>query len=89
MAKHRRLVDEYQFPGFVPQAGIKGKFGDPGARVVQLKRRSKKQYAGFAGLPERVFTIERFGMSGICRVERAVFFLRLKSGGLIAGNADR
>jgi hypothetical protein len=42
MGKHRQLVDEYRFPGFIPQARIKGKFGDPAARVIFLKRRSKK-----------------------------------------------
>jgi len=48
MRKKRRLLDEYQFPGFHPKAGIQGVFGDPKARVIHLKRTQKKQYVGVA-----------------------------------------
>src|SRR3989338_9222550 len=41
MRKKRRLLDEYQFPGFRPKAGIQGIFGDPKARVIRLKRTQK------------------------------------------------
>lgn len=46
MGKKRKLLDEYQFPGFGPKAEIKGIFGDSKARVIQLKRTQKKRYAG-------------------------------------------
>ena len=40
--KHpRRLLDAYRFPGFRPQATIKGVFGDPKARVISLVRQKK------------------------------------------------
>ncbi len=41
-------MDEYRFPGFRPVAKIKGKFGDPKARIITLKRRQKKQYVAIA-----------------------------------------
>lgn len=46
--RHRRLWDEYRFPGFRPSSTVKGVFGDPVARVITLNRRSKKQHAGAA-----------------------------------------
>ena len=65
MKEHRRLVDEYAFPGFVPQAWVKGKFGDPTARVIVLKRRSKKRRAGVVAPFTRAFTIGRNASSVI------------------------
>jgi hypothetical protein len=44
----RRLLDTYAFPGFRPQAAVKGVFGDPKARIVTLHRRAKKRAAGAA-----------------------------------------
>jgi hypothetical protein len=51
MAKLKRLVDLYRFPGFVPQPKIRGIFGDPGAVVLTLQRRRKKRAAGPAAKP--------------------------------------
>ena len=45
MAKFKQLLDLYRFPGFVPQPGIRGIFGDPRAVVVTLRRRRKKRSA--------------------------------------------
>jgi hypothetical protein len=45
MGKKRRLLDEYQFPGFRPQSEIQGIFGDPRARVIRLKKTQKKRFA--------------------------------------------
>jgi hypothetical protein len=36
-------LDEYRFPGFRPAVKIKGKFGDPKAWIITLKRCQKKQ----------------------------------------------
>ncbi len=36
MPKKQKLLDEYQFPGFRPKSKIKGIFGDPYARIIQL-----------------------------------------------------
>jgi len=39
--RQRRLLDAYRFPGYHPQATVKGVFGDFKARVVRLVRRGK------------------------------------------------
>lgn len=58
MIKKRQLLDEYRFPGYSPQAEIKGVFGDSKARVIKLKRTQKKLYAGVAaGLIIVIMTI--------------------------------
>ena len=41
--RSRRLWDTYSFPGFRPEQTVRGVFGDPKARVIALKRRSKKR----------------------------------------------
>ena len=48
MKKTKRLLDEYRFPGFRPIAKIKGKFGDPKARIISLERCQKKLYVVIA-----------------------------------------
>ena len=48
MKKIKKLLDEYCFPGFRPKAGVKGKFGDNKARIIQLARRQKKRTAAVA-----------------------------------------
>jgi len=73
MTKIRRLLDEYQFPGFRPRATIKGIFGDPKARVIQLERRQKKLNAGVVELFVKVFTIARFAGSKIYHVGKQEF----------------
>src|ERR1700746_659778 len=47
--RRRRLWDAYCFPGFRPERTVRGIFGDPKARVITLKRRSKKRLAAGAG----------------------------------------
>ena len=51
MGKLKRLQDVYRFPGFVPQAGVRGVFGDPWAVVITLRRRRKKRAAVCANEP--------------------------------------
>ena len=45
MAKIKRLLDIYRFPGFVPFSSLKGVFGDHRAIVIGLRRRQKKRCA--------------------------------------------
>ena len=45
MAKLKRLLDIYRFPGFVPRPKVHGLFGDPLAVVISLRRRRKKRAA--------------------------------------------
>ena len=40
--RKRRLWDAYAFPGFRPEGTVGGIFGDPKARIIRLRRRSKK-----------------------------------------------
>src|SRR6476661_1036374 len=44
--RRRRLWDTYSFAGFRAQPTVRGIFGDPKARVITLRRRSKKRRAG-------------------------------------------
>jgi hypothetical protein len=41
----RRLWDAYAFPDFRPEGTVRGIFGDPKARIIRLRRRSKKRGA--------------------------------------------
>jgi len=43
--RKRRLWDAFAFPGFRPEGTVRGIFGDPKARILRLKRRSKKRCA--------------------------------------------
>jgi hypothetical protein len=64
----RRLSDAYAFPGFRPLPTVQGVFGDPKARVITLKRRSKKRSA--AAVVERTWagTTDARGAFAICPV---------------------
>jgi|WetSurMetagenome_2_1015567.scaffolds.fasta_scaffold1538361_1 hypothetical protein len=48
MRKTKRLWDAYRFPGFTPEPGVSGIFGDPKSLVIKLRRRGKKRFAGVA-----------------------------------------
>jgi hypothetical protein len=66
--RQRRLSDGYSFVGFRAAASVRGVFGDPQVRVVQLDRRSKKRFAAVAGGFRRDGTIDGRDMSATCRV---------------------
>ena len=68
MDKERRLLDEYQFPGFRPIARIQGIFGDSKARVISLKRSQKKRHAVAAAQSISVITTRQCDGYGICPV---------------------
>ena len=63
MAKHKRLLDIYRFPGFVPLAKVKGIFGDPLAVVITLQRRRKKRFVESADMPAAPITTSDHGAS--------------------------
>lgn len=44
MKRSRTLQELFSFPGFIPQPLLKGKMGDPQARIVTLRRRGKKEH---------------------------------------------
>ena len=63
MKTGRSLKELLSVPGFVALAKLKGIFGDPKARVVQLRRRKKQPFAQIVGSPAR----------GVTTGERAVY----------------
>ena len=65
--RQRRLWDAYAFPGFRPQATVRGVFGDPKARIVTLVRRSKKRCAAAADERIGAGTTGACGRCAICR----------------------
>lgn len=61
MTKSIKLEDAYRFPGFVPQANVRGVFGDSSARILTLSRRGKKRHAAPVDLSTRGFTTGKLG----------------------------
>ncbi len=84
MGKKRRLLDEYQFPGFRPMSKIQGIFGDPKARVIRLNRTEKKQHAVAAGQFTAVITTRLCDRYGICPVGMPESIWKWKSVGFSA-----
>lgn len=68
MSKQKRLTDAYRFPGFTPLQTVKGVFGDPKARIVQLKRRQKKQSVQSAASRRGAFTTAKCAVRAISPV---------------------
>lgn len=66
MGKIRKLIDLYKYPGFKPKAIIKGKFGDPKARIIKLERRQKKRFAGIVERLIGTYMTERQGLLETC-----------------------
>ncbi len=89
MAKKRRLLDEYRFPGFCPRAGIKGIFGEPRAHVITLKRSQKKLYAVVVARHNGVTTTRRCDVFGTYHAERCRYIWRPGSGVYCAGDVGR
>jgi hypothetical protein len=58
-----RLIDEYRYPGFRPLTMVTHHPQDPGARIITLRRRQKKRYAGNAGPFIISFTIGKTASS--------------------------
>ena len=71
--KNRQLRDAYRFPGFVPQAAVRGVFGDSKAVVVKLTRRRKKRDALNAANVVAATTIIGKRACGICSARTGGF----------------
>ena len=82
--RSRRLLDTYRFPGFRPQATVKGVFGDPKARIVTLVRRGKKRSADAAAGHNQDGTTARCARFATCRVVTRVCGWRSRCAGSIA-----
>lgn len=89
MAKHKRLWDLYRFPGFYPEHTVAGIFGDPGARVIKLVRRGKKQFAEPVDRSNTPSTIGNPAESGICPVATCGFTWIWKSAGYSAAGVGK
>ena len=89
MQKTRRLQDEYRFPGFRPQAAIKGIFGDSHARVVVLKRRKKKRFVRVAKRFTGVSTTSGYERFGIFRAVGSGYFWSSRCGVWNAASAGK
>lgn len=88
--KKRRLSDAYIFEGFVPNSGcVRGIFGRPKARVLPLKRRSKKLSAALAALYITVGMIVKRNGFETCHVAIPMCTWKWKFAGYFAGNAAR
>ena len=87
--RKRRLWDAYAFPGFRPEGTVRGIFGDPKARIVRLKRRSKKRGAPTAEPCIAAGTIALFGAYAICLAATRASILRSRSDASFAGRAAR
>ena len=65
--RKRRLWDAYAFPDFRPEGTVRGIFGDPKARIIRLRRRSKKRCAAVVDACIRAGTIVGPVACAICR----------------------
>ena len=68
MAKIKRLLDIYRFPGFVPLPRVRGIFGDPLAVVISLKRRRKKRHVASVAMCIGLITTNAHDESAISPV---------------------
>jgi hypothetical protein len=68
MAKIKRLLDIYRFPGFVPFSSLQGVFGDHRAIVVRLRRRQKKRSAECVAKSSFIITTNGLGEYVTCPV---------------------
>src|SRR3974377_2625608 len=80
-SKRRRLWDTYSLPGLRPEPTVRGIFGDPKARLITLKRRSKKRRAGAAVACRWVGTTAKSAGSAICRAGIRGYFWNWRCGG--------
>jgi hypothetical protein len=87
MAQFHSLRDFYSFPGFTPNATVRGVFGDPYAAVITLRRRPKKHSAVNAAFLIAASTIKPFAESATSIARRGVSSWSSPCGGSIAGSA--
>jgi hypothetical protein len=89
MGKKKRLLDEYQFPGFRPRSEIQGIFGDPKARVIRLERTQKKQHVVAAAWYIAAITTKQCDGYGICPAGMPGYTWKWKSAGFGASGVGK
>jgi hypothetical protein len=88
--KKYRLSDTYRFPGFAPDEGsIQGMFGDRMARILPLKRRSKKLCVAYAAQRGMVGMTARGSRFETYRAVTRGCILSLTSGEWTVGSVAR
>ena len=87
--RKRRLWDAYAFPGFRPEATVRGIFGDPKARIIRLRRRSKKRDAVVVDACITAGMTARFAAYAIFRAVTRGYILNSKCGAYFAGPAAK
>jgi hypothetical protein len=86
--KKFRFADSYRFEGFYPhEEKMRGKFGEPKARILPLTRRSKKHGAVSVGLSTKDGMTVSLGGCGICPPGTRMCILRLSVGAWTASSA--
>ena len=88
-ARKRRLWDAYAFPGFRPEATVRGIFGGPKARIIRLRRRSKKRDALVVDAGIRAGTIVRSGEYVISRAAILAYISSSKYGACAVGRVAK
>ena len=81
MKKARTLRELFSFPGFYAQRQLQGVFGDPKARIVELKRQKKEPYVQVAGKVIAAITILRSDKYEISRRWDGAFISAMNSDG--------
>jgi len=84
MAKLKRLLDIYRFPGFVPQTKVRGIFGDPLAVVITLRRRRKKLSVASADKPTAATTTSGHAASATSPVATSASISTSRCAGFVA-----
>lgn len=87
MNEYKRLTDEYAYPGFRPMQKVRIHPDKPGARIITLRRRQKKLYAGAVGRLITHFTTGRQDLCGIYPAEMHRYILKLRYDESDAGRA--
>jgi hypothetical protein len=87
MALFTSLRDFYAFPGFTPNATVRGVFGDPYAAVLTLRRRPKKRSAANVVSLTAPSTIKPFARCATSIAAGDVSTWNSPCGGSIAGSA--
>ena len=87
--RKRRLWDAYAFPGFRPLPTVRGVLGDPKARVITLRRRSKKRVVGRVVEYTGVGTTDASDGSGTLLAATCASTWKWKCDACIAGAAAR
>lgn len=86
MKKGKTLREIFSFPGFTNIRQLEGKFGDPKARIIILKRKKKQQPVQDVALSTKIITIKKFVVCVIVISKAIVFIFVTKDGGCIVKN---